>query len=66
MSRYDAVPALEPPVRHIVHNGRAMCGLPGDPYRWPAPHKPVPITEHYKTNCQPCFYEWVRFYDSDD
>ena len=51
---------------HIIHQGKALCGFPGDPYRWPPEHKPVPMTEHYKTNCNECFNAWGKFYDDDD
>jgi len=67
---------------HIVHQGHAMCGFPGAPLLPPprplerAPllgqegsgprHYGVPMSEHYKTNCNPCFDAWARFYDDDD
>ena len=67
---------------HILYQGRAMCGLPVTPLlppprplerapllwqegSWPE-HYGVPMTEHYKTNCNRCFDAWARFYDDDE
>ena len=48
---------------HIIYMNRSMCSDKYFAARMPEGHRGVPMTEHYKSNCNECFIEWLRFYD---
>lgn len=63
MSDARAEPGRGEVTVHILYQGKAMCGFHGAPHQWPPEHRGVPMTEHYKANCNECFNEWLRFHD---
>lgn len=50
-------------VVHILHQGRALCGLVGTPSQWTEEHRWVPVTERYKATCDACCEAENHLYD---
>ncbi len=44
------------PCVHVLHEGRALCGMPGLPRDWPAGHKWTRIDEIKDATCNVCIH----------